>query len=322
MSWAATPAAKRRGREAHRGTMRHALGSTKLRRLAACAVAAPVLAFGGFALAASSTITLGSGGPTPPSVTIGWGDTVSFVNGDTEPHVVTISRLEATSPSIPPGGTFTQVFDGRGGSYFFRQLGTRNFNGNIALVVKGQVTIRANATSIPFGRSVTLRGTSSFPGSPVVIEQRQPGGSSEWADLTTLTAGGDGAWSTTVRPATGLQYRANVAAKQLRSPSVAISLKPVIRITAYPRRAKVGRRATITARISPATAARGAELERFDTRRKSWTREASAAVRRGKVTFRWEPEKGRTLVRVSVRRGSLASGFEPSVSPSVAVTGA
>ena len=228
-----------------------------------------MLALGGFALAASSTITLGATGPTPSSLTIGWGDTVSFVNGDTEAHVVTISRAEVTSPSIPPGGSFAQVFDGRGGNYFFRQLGTRNFNGNIALEVKGQVTIRASATSIPFGRSVILRGTSPFPGSPVVIEQRQPGGSSEWADLTTLTAGADGAWSTTVRPATGVQYRANVAAKQLRSPSVAISLQPVIRITRYPRRVKAGRPATITARISPAAAATGAELERYDTRRKS-----------------------------------------------------
>lgn len=316
-------AAAPRRESGNRGTMRHTLGSRKLRRLAACAVAVPVLALGGFALAASSTITLGNSGPNPASLTIGWGDTVSFVNGDTEPHTVTISRVEVTSPSIPPGGTFTQVFDSRGGNYFFRQLGTRNFNGNIAVEVKGQVTIRASATSIPFGRSVTLRGTSPFPGSPVVIEQRQPGGSSEWADLTTLTAGADGAWSTTVRPATGVQYRANVAANQLRSPAVSISLRPVIQIKLYPRRVKAGKPATITARITPAAAATQAELERWDKRRKSWTREASARVRRGKVTLRWpEVEKGSTRVRVSVRRGSLASGFEPSASKFVLITGA
>jgi plastocyanin len=303
--------------------MRQDRGSTTVRRLAACAVVAPVLALGGFALAASSTITLGSTGPTPASLTIGWGDTVSFVNGDSEAHVVTISRLEASSPSIPPGGTFTQAFDGRGGNYFFRQLGTRNFNGNIALEVKGRVTISANATVVPFGRSVTLRGTSPYPGTPVVIEQRHPGGSSEWADLRTLTAGGDGAWSTAVRPATGRQYRATVAAKQLRSASVAISLTPLIRITGYPRRVKAGRPATVSARITPAVAATGAELERWDTRRKSWSRVASSPVRRGRVTLRWpEAEKGRTRVRVSVRRGSLASGFEPSASPAVVVTGA
>jgi hypothetical protein len=302
--------------------MRHALASTKLRRLAACVVVAPVLALGGFALGATHTVTLTATGPTPTGLTIGWGDTVSFVNGDTEPHTVTISRIETTSAAIPPGGTFTQVFDGRGGNYFFRQLGTRNFNGNIALEISGRVTIAARPTTAPFGRSITLSGTSPYPGTPVVIEQRQPGGASEWSDLTTLTAGADGAWSTTVRPSTGGQYRASVAAKQLRSAAASVSLTPVIAIKLYPRRVKAGRPATITARITPAAAARGAELERFDTRRKSWTREATARVRRGRVTLRWaEVEKGRSRIRVSVRRGSLASGFEPSTSPQVFITG-
>jgi plastocyanin len=296
--------------------------STKLIRLAACAVVAPVLALAGYALAASHSVTLTATGPTPTALTIGWGDTVSFVNADTEPHSITISRIETTSAAIPPGGTFTQVFDGRGGNYFFRQLGTRNFNGNIALVVTGRVTIAASSEVVPFGRPVTLRGTSPYPGAPVVIEQRQPGGASEWSDLSTLTAGADGAWSTTVRPTMGSQYRATVAAKQLRSAAVAVSLTPVIRITRYPRRVKTGRPATITARITPAAAASGAELERFDTRRKSWNREATARVRRGRVTLRWdEVEKGRSRIRVSVRRGSLEPGFEPSASPQVFITG-
>lgn len=287
-----------------------------------CIVVLAGLGAGGFALAATITVTLGPTGPQPATVTVGWGDTVSFVNGDSASHVVRIPRLEASSPALDPGAAFAQVFDGRGGNYVFQQIGRPNYGGVVVVEVKGKVTLSTPAPAIDYGRSVTLRGTSSIVSTPVSIVQRQPGESAEFTEAAKVQADDGGRFSAQLRPRGPVHYRATIAADQIRSPSVQISVRPRVKASASPRSAPVGRRVTITVRVTPAGAASDADLERYDPRRKDWAREAQKSVgRSGRAVFAWKTLKGSTRLRVRLRRSALDPGWEESSSPAFVVTG-
>jgi plastocyanin len=287
-----------------------------------CIVALAGLGVGGFALAATTTVTLGPTGPQPATVTVGWGDTVAFVNGDSASHVVTIPRLEAASPALDPGATYTQVFDGRGGNYVFRQIGRPSYGGMVVVEVKGRVTLTTPTPAIEYGRSVTLRGTSSIVNTPVSIVQREPGESADFTEAAKVQADASGSFSARLRPRGPVYYRATIAAGQLRSPSVQIAVRPRVKASASPRSAPVGRRVTITVRVTPAGSAGRADLERYDTRRKDWAREDQARVARsGRAVFAWKTLKGSTRLRVRLRRSELRPGWAEASSPAFVVTG-
>jgi plastocyanin len=292
-----------------------------MRRALVIAVLA-ALAAGGFAVAATTSITLGSSGPQPATVTVAWGDTVAFTNADAEAHAVTIPRVSAVSPSIPPGGSWPFVFDGADGNYSFRQLGRRQYVGTIFVQVGGQVALRSVPPTITFGGTAVLRGTMPYGGTAVVISHRLTGEEAEWADLETVTAEPDGSFSLRVRPEIASRYRATVAAGQLRSSPVAVGVMPRIALTATPRRTTAGRPVTIRATITPASSATRADLMRYDPTRKRWSRLDRRRVdARGRVSFRFPAERGSRRLRVALVRVGLKPGFDNSLSRTVTVTG-
>jgi hypothetical protein len=277
----------------------------------------------GYALAAGPTVTLTTGGPQPGDVTVNWGDTVTFTNGDNKEHGVTIPRTRSQSPSIPAGGTWEHVFDGRRGSYLFRQMGGGpNFNGNIVVELTGTVAFAASATMLDYGRAVRLTGRSPYPGRPVTIAARTPGRGGDWAPVSSVTAAADGTFAFEVTPRVSARYRAQVAADQLDSETVLISLRPVVRITTTARRTKVGRKVLVIGRINPATAATNVDLEVYDADRRRWFPRARARVgANGRANFRWAAVKGRSRIRLAVKPAGLRGGWTAAISPSVTITG-
>lgn len=294
-----------------------------MKKTLATLVGFTLLGAAGFALAGTTPITLRPDGPQPRTVTVPWGDTVSFQNADALSHAITLPRINVEGPSIPPGGSWAHVFDGRGGNYLFRQLGgPANHQGTIVVDVEGKATLTASSSSVPFGKTVTLRGTSTLPGFPVKIVLRVLGEASEWTDVNTLTAGADGSFSTTVQPKFGARYRASVAADQIFSASVFVGVRPLVSMKVGSRRVRTGTSMTITGRVTPADAATSASLERFDARRKSWGTEATVKVRAGgRLVFKWKAKAGTSPLRVSLRRTALRPGWDATASRSVAVTG-
>jgi plastocyanin len=291
---------------------------TKRSLVAAFALA--VLFGAGLALAGTASVTLGPAGPQPATVTVQWGDTVVFSNGDGEAHGVTIPRITVESPSLAPGASWAQVFDGRTGNYIFRQTGTRSFGGTVVVQLTGGVTMTATPAVLTYGKRVTFRGTA-LAGFPVKLEHLPAGTSGAWIERSTVQAGSDGSWSTSLVPETGGRYRASAAADQLRSPVVSVGLRPRISVTA-PKRAPAGRVVTVRARIAPAGAAVTADLERYDTARRRWTRVDRRRVdRAGSVSFRWRVVAGRSRLRVQLTRSALRSGFEPTTGAAVSVSG-
>lgn len=290
-------------------------------RLTVSSLVLGALCVGGFAAAAVTSVTLTGAGPQPSALTVNWGDTVAFTNGDAQQQIISIPRLTVASPPIQPGGSWSQAFEDRIGNYIFRQVAARSFQGTIVVALNGTLTLTGRPAAVQFGRRTTLQGRSPYPGRPVVVE-RLPQGSSTWAEAAQVVAAEDGAFSTALAPTIGARYRATAAAGQLRSAPISIGVRPRLTIAVSPRRGTAGRRAVVRARVAPAEAVRRLDLERYEPRRRRWMREATRAVgRNGAVTFSWAIRSGASRLRVAVRRVELRPGYDQATSAPVVVTG-
>lgn len=298
-----------------RGTRnRYTLG---LRLVGALGLAA--LFAGGLALAAATTVSIGSSGPQPATVTVQWGDTVSFRNDDARPHGVTIPRVALASPLIAPGTTWSRVFDGRAGNYGYRLTEGRSYFGAIVVELKGTVTMKATPATVVYAKRVVFSGEAP-PGHAVEVEQLVLAGTGEWRHVASVKAGADGKWTTSFVPKLGARFRATAAAGQLRSGAVVVDVQPMLSLV-RPTGAKAGKLITVRGRVAPAGAAQAADLERYDTARRRWVRQDRRNVAAGgTVAFRWKAVKGRQRLRLVVQRFELKPGFEPAASKPVAVS--
>ena len=285
------------------------------RRLLAVLVFSALFACG-YALAAGTSVSLTAQGPQPATVTVDWGDTVTFSNADTVDHGVNSTRAGISNVTIPPGGTFEHRFAGRAGRYNYTQTGSRpNFSGVVELTAAGKVTLRLSKDIGVYGSIVTLSGRSSYGGTPVLLEVRLAGASGDWTPLASPTATADGTYSAQIRLTAGGRVRARVAEGQVSSTIEDLAVQPRLAANVRPRRAAKGARVMVTGRIVPASAASSADLEEFDAERKTWTRKASKAVSKsGTVTFTLKAEAGRTRLRISLKRAGLEPGFIPVTS--------
>lgn len=295
-----------------------------MRRLRIPAAVLGLVALGtaGYALGAGAAVSLTGTGPDPRTVTVNWGDTVAYSNSDSVEHAVSIPRAEVTSPAIPPGGTFEQRFDSRGGNYNFVQVGKRNFSGQVVVKVEGEVTLKAGAELVPFGKSVTLSGKSAFPGTPVIVRGREAGAGGEWKPVLQVNAGADGSYSGRIRPKIGARYQARAAADQVASKMVEVAVRPTITIAVSRRVAPAGSSIVVTGRILPGAAVDRADLSGYDSERKRWvTLQTRSVGSSGRVVFRAQVEEGTMRLRIAVRRGSTTAGFTPTESRFVRVVG-
>jgi plastocyanin len=295
-----------------------------MRRLRVPAAVLGLVALGtaGYALGAGVSISLTASGPQPETVTVNWGDSVVYSNADSVEHAIRIPRAEVTTPAIPPGGTFEQKYEGRGGNYNFVQVGTRNHAGQVVVKVDGDVTLKASAATVLYGKSVTLSGTSSYPGHPVIIRGRDAGAGGDWKDVLEIVAGEDGSYSGSLRPKAGARYQARAAADQLASKMVDVAVKPSVTIAVSRRVAPAGSTLTVTGRILPGGAVDRADLLGYDQRRKRWVTVSTRAVaKNGKVVYRVKVEEGANRLKISFRRSSTSAGYTPAESRLVRVLG-
>ena len=295
-----------------------------MRRLRVLAAVLGLVALGtaGYALGAGASISLTASGPQPETVTVNWGDTVVYSNADSVEHAIRIPRAEVTTPAIPPGGTFEQKYEGRGGNYNFVQVGTRNHAGQVVVKVDGDVTLKASASTVKYGKSVTLSGTSAYPGHPVIVRGRDAGAGGDWKNVLELVAGQDGSYSGSLRPKVGARYQARAAADQLASKMADVAVKPSVTIAVSRRVAPAGSTLTVTGRILPGGAVDRADLLGYDQRRKRWVAVSTRAVAKsGKVVYRVKVEEGANRLKISFRRGSTSAGYTPAESRFVRVLG-
>ncbi len=238
-----------------------------------------------------------------------------------EPQVIEIPRETYTSETIPSGGTLEHVFEGRAGPYIIRQVGSQVHQGRVVVEVEGEVSLTADET-VPFGKRLTLRGTSTVPGSP---RSRSSGASrtrgGAWQEIATAEVADDGTFLARLELAKGGRFRAEAAAGQVRSAPIRVDVQPRVTMKIADASVPVGGLLRVTGKVTPADSARRAVLEVYDRAHKRWQRVDSARVAgSGAVTLVYRLEEpGGMLVRVGLQRSTLAAGFALSTSAPGAV---
>jgi hypothetical protein len=288
-------------------------------RLVLLGLALGLLGLAGYAFAASFTVTLTAGGPQPQTFSATLGDTVTFVNGDSATHTIVDRASGLQSPALAPGQSYVYVLT-TSGKLTYQQEGKPQGNGEIVIARTGSVTLKASKRSIAYRSSSILSGISSFPTFPVKIEQRKKG-ENRWSDLATVTPEPDGSFTLAINPIQSTQYRADVFGGELLSPAVAVDVRPILTLVAKRRRAPGGSLLTLTSRMVPAEAATSIDLTRYDSKRQRWRRLLTRSTSTGNVIFRWRVEYGRSMLRASIAKRGIASGFAETSSRSVLVVG-
>lgn len=288
-------------------------------RLVAATIA--LLAVGAASGASEHQVALTPTGPQPSMTDVGWGDTIVFANQTGGTVTLTIPRLDVTT-SIPAGGSFTQAFAVRRGSYRVRQMSAnRSYPSTVNVEVTGDLSLKAAPRLIPVGRPVTVTGTSPYGGAPVDVMLRTPG-AGEWAKLATLSAQDDGSFETRVRIARGGRIVAYAAGGQLVSDSIVLTVVPRLQVSAKPRKVKTRALVKVRATIRPADAATRAFLDVYDVVRKRWRSTKDVGVSKtGAALFSMRAAKGSTRVRVRVPNSARVRGFAPVTSKPVTVIG-
>ena len=288
--------------------------------LVAGAVAA-ALAFGGYALAAGVTVTLGPTGPQPGLVTADWGDTLAFVNGDSVVHGITSPLTDLQATAIPPAATYTSVVMAHVGSYQYRQTGAKDLPGTVVVLATGTLTLNASTKSLPYGRPLKLSGVVTKLDTPILVEERLTGDTA-WQPAATVSSIGDGSFAVALALKRSAKLRASIDGGQIRSAVIAVSVSPVLAIVSVVRHTKVGRTLPVVAHLAPPHAAARVTLSQCNAATGGWR---AVATKRpaagGGIAFRWKAGYGRTLLRVSMKRSDAAPGFAAVTSAAVAVTG-
>ncbi len=297
------------------------LSRTRLWRLGLGAVAVPSLALAGYALAAGATVSLTSTGPQPNQLTVGWGDTLTFVNRDSESHDLTVGSPPLASATLAPGASYTVVMTIRAGQKSFVESGgKRGYRGRILVTAAGTVSLKTSRPTVRYGESILLTGKSSLPGLPVSLEARSLARGS-WTTIATLDADSSGVFSTALFPIAGELFRATAAGGQLRSPVVSLTVEPVLSIQVSGHVAKVGHVVAVRVKLAPAQAADSISLMAYSPQRGRWIAVASQRPGpAGGVVFHWAALPGRSLLRAAVGERKR-TGYSPAASASVVVTG-
>jgi len=279
-----------------------------------------VAGLAGYALAATFTVSLTSGGPQPGLFTASLGDTVTFVNHDSATHTVVDKSIGLQSPALGPGQAWTYVLT-TSGRHTYSQ-GKPGGSGQIDVKRTGTVTLTTKKRAVPYGSGTVLSGTTSLPGFPVTIEEKGKAGGERWDELDTVTPDADGSFTLPIQPDVSAQYRATVFGGELLSSFINVDVRPLLKLATSRRVAAAGSLVTFVAHVVPVGAADALELMRFDPKRLHWRRVARANVSSsGKVIFRWRADYGTILLRAAAVQHDLVRGYAAAASRAVSVKG-
>lgn len=239
----------------------------------------------------------------PPRVTLLVGESVSWHNSDFVTHDVRARDGAFDSGVLAHLAVFSQRFDTPGAHPYFC---------TIHPFMTGQVdvaaaTLRGPAGPVFAGEAARLDGRAPA-GTAVRLERSGPGGTWEDAGAAPATAGADGAFAFTVRPAATASYRAATA--QGASAPVSVPVAAHVSVTTRVRRA--GGHVVVRVATKPPRAGLVAVLERYDRWHFVFRRGAHARLdRAGRASFSL-PAGARGQARIvlarTARGAALATG--------------
>ena len=203
----------------------------------------------------------------------------------------------------------------------------------------GALTLTTAQKTVTYGTSVTIGGRSPIPNSTVTVSTHSKGktgggsGNGGWQTVSTVTAGSDGSFSTTVKPTSSTSYRAQTTPGQTQSKSatltsstVTVAVMPQLSLRASgPRVVHQGTAVTLVGQIVPANGSSTLTLIGYDVSRRSWSTVSTrpVATLTGKATFRFAVPHGETSLRLTVSKSDdLQQGLlKTTTSQSLVVRG-
>jgi plastocyanin len=263
---------------------------------------------------ATVTVQIKRSSFAPQTVTIKTGDTVRWVNSDTQNHQVVSNNGSFVSAILGPGKVYTHRFNA---------AGTYRYHDGLNAAVRGvvkvtgpppAVTLGASLPIIVYGQQVTLSGVvSNGNANESVTIYQQPYPQASFAQLTTVLTTTKGAWNVVLSPSPKIltQYQAKWNGRT--SVTVGVQVRPRIRL-GY-------RNGKFTTIVQSATSHAGRSvlaqrLSRFGqwvTLKKVRLGGKSSAV------FRARLPKGKSRIRVAMSVNQAGAGYLGGYSPTITV---
>jgi len=200
-----------------------------MRRVFVPLAAVLVLALPAESQAATTAITIKSTAFSPKSVTINFGDTVKWTNGDKVNHQIVANSGAFASGTLKPGQSYSFTFNAAG-AYAYHDALHPSITG--AVYVHGPppaVTLAANNSIVTYGDSPTLSGVvSNAKAGESVLVLAQPYGSSA-QQVATLVTGAGGTFSYVTKPTILTAY--TVHWKTATSQPITVQVRPKLTLT-------------------------------------------------------------------------------------------
>jgi plastocyanin len=201
------------------------------RLISAAVVLAAVLAVGA-AAAKTVTIAITKSGFVPKTASLVSGDSVAFVNQDTQAHQLVLKPSTGftctASLTIQPGQTVTCTFR-TAGSYSLTDANNRGNAWKATITVTaaggGALTLQVTPRTVTYGGRVTVAGklASGQAGQKIDV-LAQECGQNAFKAVTSVNTTTGGAYTTTVQPTRNTTYQ--VRNKNTTSAQVAVKVRP------------------------------------------------------------------------------------------------
>jgi plastocyanin len=263
---------------------------------------------------ATATVQIKRSSFAPAIARIKTGDTVKWVNVDTQNHQVVSNNGSFVSPILGPGRTY---------SHRFTAAGTYHYHDGLNPAVKGTVrvtgpppavTAGVSPPIIVYGQQVSLSGTvTSGNANEQVTIYQQPYPQSSFAQLTTVLTTAGGAWNLVLSPSPKIltQYQAKWNGRT--SITVGVQVRPRIRLSQ-----RNGRFTTIVQ--SGASHAGRSVLAQRLSRFGQWvTLKRVRLGGRSSAVFRLKLPKGKSHIRVAMSVNQAGAGYLAGYSPTITV---
>ena len=266
------------------------------------------------ATTATATVQIKRSSFVKSLTTIKTGDTVKWVNTDTQNHQVVSNNGSFVSPILGPSKSY---------SHRFNAAGTYRYHDGLNAAVRGTIKVNGPApavtagVSLPiivYGQGVSLSGiVSNGQANEKVTIYQQPYPQSSFAELTTVLTTTGGAWNLVLSPSPKIltQYQAKWNGRT--SVTVGVQVRPRIRLfyrkgrfsTAVQSGASHAGRSVIAQRLS--------RFGQWVTLKRVRLGGKSTAV------FRLTLPKGKSRIRVAMSVNQAGAGYLAGYSPTITV---
>jgi plastocyanin len=258
-----------------------------MRRLPLALVALALLTIPSALSATTKGVDITAAGFTPKTVTIEFGDTVTWTNKDTGSHQVLADQLTQNQ-------TYSYTFT-KSGNFGYRDALNTNRRGTV--VVRAGVSIKAAPAVIKYAGTTTLSGVVSnlAAGETVNIDAKQCG-ATVFTRFASVKSTANGAWAAPAKPVLNTVFRASW--KNTNSAELTQSVAP--RLTLKRVRAR-----TYKASLAAAQALTGkyVVLQRYAKSKRAWKTVKRVALRTAKPGIT-PTVVSSTTIRLRVARGT------------------